>query len=113
MENARAAVSAHYQVKSIEPVMAGSDVQARLFTLAPGDTIPWHYHEESADHYFVLAGTLTVRTREPDEASTIGLGFGHRIAPGTVHLITNRSDVDCRFLLLQGVGKHDWIKVET
>jgi len=113
MEKPRTARSAPYQVKRIETVMVGSDVQARLFTLAPGDTIPWHYHTESVDHYFVLAGTLTVQTSEPEETSTIGLGGAHRIAPGTAHLITNRSDADCRFLLLQGVGKYDWIKVES
>jgi hypothetical protein len=27
----------NYRVKSIEPIMTGSDVQARLFTLAPGE----------------------------------------------------------------------------
>lgn len=40
-----------YTVKSIETVMAGADVQARIFTLAPGDVIPWHHHSETADHY--------------------------------------------------------------
>jgi quercetin dioxygenase-like cupin family protein len=102
----------NYRVKSIDPVLIGSDVQARLFTLAPGDTIPWHYHNESTDHYFVLEGTLTVLTHAPKEASTIGVGSGHKIAPGMAHLITNRSNTDCRFLLLQGVGKYDWVKVD-
>jgi quercetin dioxygenase-like cupin family protein len=110
MEKVQAAASAHYQVKHIETVMIGSDVRARLFTLAPGDTIPWHYHQESADHYFVLAGTLTVQTREPEETSTIGFGGGHRISPGTAHLITNRAHFDCRFLLMQGLGSFDWVK---
>ena len=98
------------QVKSIEAVMVGSDVRARLFILAPGDTIPWHYHKESGDHYFVLEGALTILTRAPGEARTIETGRDHRIAPGTAHLITNRSTADCRFLLLQGVGKYDWVK---
>jgi quercetin dioxygenase-like cupin family protein len=104
--------SSNYQVKSVEPVMVGSDMQARLFTLAPGDTIPWHLHRESVDHYFVLAGALTVMTRDPEEASTIVVGSDHRIVPGTAHQITNRSDVDCRFLLLQGVGRYDWVKID-
>jgi quercetin dioxygenase-like cupin family protein len=107
-----AAKITNYQVKSIEPVVIGSDVQARLFTLAPGDTIPWHYHKESTDHYFVLEGALTVFTREPEEVRAFGVGTGHKIAPGTAHLITNDSTVDCRFLLLQGVGRYDWVKVD-
>lgn len=109
---AAAAQKANYRVKNIEPVMTGSDVQARLFTLAPGETIPWHFHRTAADHYFILEGTLTVVTREPEEARTIGIGGDHRIVPGTAHLITNRSTADCRFLLLQGVGTYDWVKAD-
>jgi quercetin dioxygenase-like cupin family protein len=107
-----AAHTSNYRVKSIEPVMTGSDVQARLFTLAPGEAIPWHFHRAAADHYFVLEGVLTVVTREPEETRMIGIGNDYRIVPGTAHLITNRSTADCRFLLLQGVGKYDWVKVD-
>jgi quercetin dioxygenase-like cupin family protein len=105
-----AAPTSNYRVKRVEPIMTGSDVQARLFTLAPGETIPWHFHRATADHYFVLEGALTVVTREPETSWTIGVGSDHRIAPGTAHLIANRSTADCRFLLLQGVGKYDWVK---
>lgn len=90
-----AAQTPNYLVKSIETVMKGSDVLARVFTLAPGETIPWHFHRVSADHYFVLEGLLTVVTREPEEAQTIGAGSDYRIVPGTAHLISNRSAADC------------------
>ena len=33
-----------YTVKNIEAIAEGSDMRARLYTLAPGDVIPWHYH---------------------------------------------------------------------
>src|SRR5262249_60996783 len=56
----------NYQVKSVEPVVVGTDIQVRVFTLADGDVIPWHYHSESTDHYFVLRGQLTIETRSPD-----------------------------------------------
>lgn len=104
--------TANYQVKNIEAVMIGSDVRARLFTLAPGDVIPWHYHPETADHYFVLQGDLTVSIRRPEETKTVGVGCNYRIAPGEPHLITNRSAADCQFLLLQGVGTADWVKID-
>ena len=38
-----------YTVKAIEPVAIGSEVQARLFTLAPGEVIPWHFHSAVTD----------------------------------------------------------------
>jgi quercetin dioxygenase-like cupin family protein len=102
--------TSNYQVKKVEPVMIGSDMRARLFTLAPGDTISWHHHRDAADHYFVLAGELTISTRAPEETQTVTVGRNYRIAPGRPHLIANQSIADCQFLLLQGVGKFDWVK---
>lgn len=101
-----------YTVKNIEPVVVGTDVQARIFTLAPGESIPWHRHSESTDHYFVLRGTLTVNTRNPDDEHSLDVGSRYKINPGILHLISNRATEDCQFLLLQGVGKYDFIKSE-
>ncbi len=102
-----------YKVKRVEPVVKGTDVQARVFTLAPGEAIPWHYHQQSTDHYFVLEGVLTISTREPDvRVRSFPVGSSHKIAPETPHLIVNGGDTDCRFLLLQGVGTYDWIAVD-
>ena len=103
---------ANYQVKNVEPVVVGSDVQARVFTLAPGDVIPWHYHGESTDHYFVLRGTLTIETRAPDHRATLGVGERFKIVPGTAHRISNEAPANCQFLLVQGVGKYDWHKAD-
>jgi quercetin dioxygenase-like cupin family protein len=69
----------NYTVKNIEPVVVGSDVQARVFTLAPRDVIPWHYHGESTDHYFVLRGELTIETRAPDTRQVLGVGERFKI----------------------------------
>ena len=30
---------------TVEMGHKGTDVQVRLFTLAPGETIPWHFHQ--------------------------------------------------------------------
>jgi quercetin dioxygenase-like cupin family protein len=65
------AQSRGYTVKSIEPVAIGSDVQARIFTLAPGETIPWHYHSAVTDWYFVLEGALSIETRAPADFQEI------------------------------------------
>jgi hypothetical protein len=46
----------------------------RQGTLAHGDIIPWHYHRESTDHYFVLRGTLTIETRGPDNRCVLTVG---------------------------------------
>ena len=105
-----AANKPNYTVKNVEVVIAGADVQARVFTLAPGDSIPWHHHSDITDHYFVLRGLLSIRTRNPDGEFELGIGDRHHIMPGTAHLLLNTGAVDCQFLLLQGGGKYDWIK---
>jgi quercetin dioxygenase-like cupin family protein len=102
------AQSPAYTVKSVEPVAIGSDVQARLFTLAPGEAIPWHFHSHVADWYFVLAGRLSIETRAPAERRRLLPGESYHIPPRTAHLIANHSDDDVRFLLIQGVGAYDF-----
>ena len=101
-----------YKVKHVEPVLKSSDVLARIFTLAPGDTIPWHYHQHSADHFFVLEGVLSISTREPALTRKLSVGQSHKIVPGTAHLVVNGGNHDCRFFLLQGVGTYDWNPAE-
>lgn len=100
-----------YTVKSIEPIAVGSDVQARIFTLAPGEEIPWHFHSNVADWYLVMKGTLSIETRAPADRQALPAGSSYRIPAKTAHLISNRSDADTSFLLVQGVGAYDFIKV--
>jgi quercetin dioxygenase-like cupin family protein len=105
------AQGAGYTVKAIEPVMAGSDMQARLFTLAPGEAIPWHFHSAVTDWYFVLEGALSIETRAPADNRVLPVGAHFSILPKTAHCIANRADRDARFLLLQGGGAYDFLKV--
>jgi|SRR6516225_1098739 quercetin dioxygenase-like cupin family protein len=100
--------TAAYKIKNVDTVVKGTDVQVRLFTLAPGETIPWHFHRESSDHYFVLEGLLSISTREPASTRTLAVDHTHKITPGTPHLIANGGEENCRFLLVQGVGTYDW-----
>ena len=102
--------AANYTVKGVETVVAGRDIQARIFTLAPGEIIPWHSHSEITDYFFVLSGRLIVETRAPDDHHTLGPGDRYQVTAGTPHQTANRNASDCRFLIIQGVGRYDWIK---
>ena len=106
------ASTAAYKIKNVETVVKGTDVQVRLFTLARGETIPWHFHRDSSDHYFVLEGVLSISTREPESTRTLFVGQTYKITPRTPHLIANGGEEDCRFLLVQGVGAYDWNAAE-
>ncbi|MGH7073339.1 MAG: cupin domain-containing protein [Stellaceae bacterium] len=96
-------------VKNIETVAEGKDLRAQLFTLAPGDVIPWHYHSHITDQFFCLTGTLRVETRAPRADERIAAGGSYAVPPMTAHRTTNGGeDEDCRFLLLQGGGAYDF-----
>jgi quercetin dioxygenase-like cupin family protein len=101
-----------YTVKNIEAIAEGSDMRARLYTLAPGDVIPWHYHTAVSDWYFCLVGILRVETRAPRGDERLAAGAHYQIPPKTAHRISNGGDEDCQFLLLQGVGAYDFNKVQ-
>lgn len=88
--------------------MAGKDVRVRLFTLAPGEVIPWHSHSEIADEFFVMDGELTVETRGPDNYRTLGVGERCRVDAQHAHQTSNCAAKDCRFLIVQGVGRYDF-----
>ncbi|MGH7048027.1 MAG: cupin domain-containing protein [Stellaceae bacterium] len=103
--------STGYVVKAIEPVAIGSDVETRVFTLAPGEEIPWHFHSATTDWFFVLEGTLSIETRAPADRQTLRIGARYQIPPKTAHLVANHSAADTRFLLVQGVGAKDFLRV--
>ena len=98
----------NYSVKNAETVAAAKDLRVRLFTLAPGQLIPWHFHSAIADEFFVLDGELTVETRAPGDCRALGVGKRYRVNAGHVHQTSNRGTRDCRFLIVQGVGKYDF-----
>ena len=101
-----------YEVNGIEVVMKTDEVLARVFTFVPGDTIPWHDHRLSSDPYFVLSGALIITTEHPTEKVVVESGGRWRVDPGTHHDVSNASDTVTSFLLLQGTGGYDWIKVD-
>ena len=73
-----------YTVKNIEAIAESSDMRARLYTLAPGDVIPWHYHTAVTDWYFCLAGILRVETRAPRGDERLAVGARYQTASRTV-----------------------------
>jgi len=100
----------NYTVKNIDVIVKSADVLVRVFTLAPGDRIPWHFHSESQDHYFVLKGKVTIERQDPATSAVLSAGERGLITPGTRHSVANESDSDASFVLVQGVGKLDWLK---
>ena len=101
-----------YKVRDIHVVARGSDVLVREYTLDPGEAIPWHHHSTVSDDYYGLEGTVLVETRDPPARHEVSAGQHARVTPPTTHHVSNPSNKRCRFLLVQGVGKWDFVKAD-
>lgn len=101
-----------YKVHAIRVVAKGADVLVREYILDPGETIPWHRHTEVSDYYYGLEGVVVVETRVPPAQHEIPAGQSASVTPPTVHQVSNPGRQRCRFLLIQGVGKYDFVKAD-
>lgn len=97
-----------YTVENIEMLAATAGMQARIFTLAAGEEIPWHFHSTVADWYVCLEGSVQVQTRAPRRVDVLAPGGMAKVEPKTAHHVANAGKDRCRFLLLQGVGAYDY-----
>ncbi len=103
-----------------DPSTAAADGKARViaqapglrvveYVLQPGDTLPWHHHSEVTDRFFCLAGRIEVALRVPERRLLLAPGESCAVAPGTVHRSANAAAGVSRYLLVQGVGRYDFI----
>ncbi|MHB8666116.1 MAG: cupin domain-containing protein [Burkholderiales bacterium] len=98
------------QTKKISVIAKGTDVLVREYMLGPGEFIPWHHHTQITDHFYGLEGRVTIETRAPATRRELNPGESATVTPPAAHHTSNSSDKPCRFLLIQGVGKYDFVK---
>ena len=77
--------------------------------IAPTQTIPWHYHTETQDTFYVIDGTIRVFTREPEDEVCLVVGETYSVPPGRPHLVANAGATSAVFLVLQGMGERDFV----
>ena len=64
--------------------------------VAPGASTTSHYHPQTEEIYYILAGAGQMRLGE--EMQTVGPGDAIAIPPGQVHSITNTGRTTLKFL---------------
>ena len=79
--------------------------------IGPTQTIPWHYHTAAQDTFYVISGTIRVFMREPEEEVCLTAGQTYSVGPGRPHLVANAGDASAVFLVLQGMGEHDFVRL--
>ena len=71
--------------------------------------VPWHYHNNVQDTFYVLQGSIRVFLREPKEEVRLGPGESYTVKPRRPHLVVNGGETSATFLVLQGIGEYDFV----
>ncbi|MFI4988392.1 MAG: cupin domain-containing protein [Alphaproteobacteria bacterium] len=98
-----------YTVKKREVVAETAELSVKVFTLAPGEQLPWHSHSAIDDIFFCLEGQVAVETRAPARTWLLRPGERCTVPARTEHLVTNADAKTSRYLLVQGIGTYDFI----
>lgn len=77
--------------------------------LSPTQKVPWHYHSNVQDTFYVLEGRIRVFMRDPKEDVILAPGETLSLAPRRPHLVVNAGETSATFLILQGIGEYDFV----
>ncbi len=77
--------------------------------ISPTQQVPWHYHSNIQDTFYVIDGRLRLFLRDPKEEVWLGPGDTYSVRARRPHLVTNGGDASATFLVLQGIGAYDFV----
>jgi len=94
-----------------EIILKTETVRVRIMSLDLHETAAWHFHSEVTDDIFCLTGEILIRMKDPIEEINLSPGARYQIQNGRLHQLENMTEAESTYLLVQGVGKYDFIAV--
>jgi len=92
-------------------ILKSENTLVRVMPLEKNASTEWHHHTEVTDHFVCLSGLIKVEAKNPDKEVMLQPGQITEIKPLHVHRVVNINDHGSAYLLIQGVGTYDIIKV--
>lgn len=77
--------------------------------LSPTQTVPWHFHTNIADTFYVLEGEMRLFLQNPKEEVRLKPGETYTAVAKRPHLVTNPGKSSLTFLIMQGIGEYDYV----
>jgi quercetin dioxygenase-like cupin family protein len=77
--------------------------------LSKTQKVPWHYHNNVQDTFYVLAGSIRIFMQQPKEEVRLAPGETYSVPARRPHLVTNGGETSATFLVLQGLGEYDFV----
>ncbi|MEP7336465.1 MAG: cupin domain-containing protein [Acidobacteriota bacterium] len=101
--------SQHYEVERRARYAERPGFRINELQISLTQTVPWHYHSNIQDTFYVIEGQLRLFLREPKEEVLLVPGDTYSVPPRRPHLVTNAGDSSATFLVLQGIGEYDYV----
>ena len=77
--------------------------------IGPTQKVPWHYHNNVQDTFYVLEGKIRIFLRDPKEEVVLAPGETYTVRARRPHLVTNAGTTSATYLVLQGIGEYDFV----
>lgn len=105
-----------YKTDFRQRVAETADYCITEYKVSPGQQSPWHSHTVTTDLFYVLSGRLDIWLAEPAEVIALRAGQSVQVASGRIHRFTagegEGDSTGAHYLLIQGVGKPDFIPAD-
>lgn len=82
------------------------------YVLGADDSLSWHFHSAVTDRFYCLEGLICVEIRDPAQSVLLHPGETFTVPSGRVHRSRNAVNGVSRYLLVQGVGRYDFVKAD-
>src|SRR4051795_3487087 len=100
-----------YRPQAVELIVDTPDVRVAEITLAPGTDTPPHEHTDVEEVCYCLEGELTCEA-EGEPPTVLAQGQRRRFPAGRDHRLSNEGEIACRFLLVHGVGRFNFVPTQ-
>ena len=98
-----------YEVERRTRHLERPDFRINELQVSPTQRVPWHFHNNIRDPFYVIEGQLRLFMREPKQQVQLGPGDTYSVPPRRPHLVTNCGDGSATLLVLQGIGEYDYV----
>jgi quercetin dioxygenase-like cupin family protein len=91
-------------------ILRTDNALVRVMELSKDDATAWHHHSEVADFFVCLSGAVQIETKAPDGTYLLHPGQTAQVSPPQAHRVVNHHGDTSQYLLVQGVGRYDFIE---
>ena len=82
------------------------DFRIAELQISPAQQVPWHYHNNVHDTFYVVAGSIRIVLQDPKQEVVLTPSQTFAVPPRRPHLVTNAGNASAVFLVLQGIGEY-------